>query len=93
MNKKEYVLRMLDALQNTRPLARGLKILVDANPINKTLLDILIRTFQETIQTISDEQQKESLKKAADFLQKLKEKETESKKQDDEDLDKLITMI
>lgn len=81
---------MLDTLQNTRPLARGLKILVNANPLNETLIDILINTFTTTIKTLDDEKQKDSLKKSADFLQKLKEKEAESIKQDQEELDKLV---
>ena len=72
MDKKQYVLRMLDVLQNTWPLARWLKILINANPLDDTLINLLINTFKETIKTIDDEEQKASLQKATNFLEKVK---------------------
>jgi hypothetical protein len=93
MNKKEYVLRMLDTLQNTWPLAKGLKVLVNANPLDTTIVDLLITTFKETIKTLDDEKQQESLKKATSFLEKLKEKEHESTEQDQKDINELEGML
>lgn len=93
MNKKEYVLRMLDTLQNTRPLARGLKILVNANPLNETLIDLLITTFKDAIKTLDDQQQKASLEKASSFLEKVKAQETEAGKQDQKDINELEDML
>jgi len=93
MNKKEYVLRMLDVLQNNWPLARGLKILVNANPFDETLINLLINTFKETIKVLDDQKQQESLKKATNFLEKLKEQEHESTQQDQKDIDQLDAMI
>ena len=63
MDKKQYVLRMLDTLQDTWPLAKGLKILINAKPLDETLIDLLITTFKETIKTIDDEKQKDKVRK------------------------------
>lgn len=84
---------MLDTLQKVRPLAKGLKLLVEANPLDETLIDLLISTFKQTIATIQDQQQQASIQKAADFLQKLKNKETEAGKQDQKDIDELEGML
>lgn len=93
MDKKQYVLRMLEALQSARPLAIWLKLLVNANPFNDTLIDLLIQTFKTTIATLDDQKQQESLRKASDFLEKLKTQELESGKQDQKDINELENML
>ncbi len=93
MDKKQYVLRMLDTLQDTWPLAKGLKILINAKPLDETLIDLLITTFKETIKTIDDEKQKASLQKATSFLEKVKEQEIKSREQDQKDINELESML
>lgn len=93
MDKKQYVLRMLDALENIWSVAKWLKKLVEANPLNNALLDVLIKTFQETIKTIDNEEQKVKLQKASDFLEELKKQEDESIKQDQKDIADLESML
>lgn len=89
MDKKQYILKMLEALESTRPLARWLKILVQSNDVNDTIIDLLINTFQETIKNIQDEKTKEKLQHASSFLEELKNKEAQEKKQDELDIEKL----
>ena len=93
MDKKAYVLKMLEILQNTRPLARWLSILVQSNEVDDTIIELLINTFQESIKGIENQAQKESLQKATTFLETLKAKESEDKKQDDLDIQKMETLL
>jgi hypothetical protein len=93
MDKKQYVLRMLDTLQSIWPLARGLKLLIEAKPLDVMVIDLLITTFTETIKTIDDIQQKESLQKATNFLEKVKEQEIKSREQDQKDINELEAML
>ena len=93
MDKKQYVLRMLDALQNTWPLAIWLKHLVEANPLNNVLLDLLIKTFQETLKTIDDQAQKAKIQQASHFLEELKNQEIKSIEKDQEDIANLESML
>ena len=84
---------MLDTLQDTWPLAKGLKILINAKPLDETLIDLLITTFKETIKTIGDQKQKISLQKATSFLEKVKEQEIKSREQDQKDINELEAML
>lgn len=93
MDKKEYILRMLDILQNTWPLARWLRLLVESNNVNDNIIDILINTFQETIKNIQDNIIKDKLKNASSFLQELKQKEIEEKVNDEADIAKLEELL
>ncbi|MFZ2151111.1 MAG: hypothetical protein WAZ12_05355 [Candidatus Absconditicoccaceae bacterium] len=93
MDKKEYILRMLDILQNTWPLARGLRLLVESNNVNDDIIDILINTFQETIKNIQDNIVKDKLKNASSFLQELKQREIEEKANDESDIAKLEELL
>ena len=93
MDKKTYTLRMLRNLQNTWPLAGGLIVLIEANPLDETLIDLLISTFTASIKTMDDSTQKAKLQQASNFLQRLKAKEMESNTQDQKDIDELDAML
>jgi hypothetical protein len=93
MSKKEYILKVLDALIGYRPLARGLKILVDGNALDEATIDGLVDIFAETIDKIQDGEAKEKLQKSKDVLEKLKKIEREQHIQDTKSLDELDTMI
>ena len=84
---------MLDALQDIWPLAKGLKLLINTNAFNATIIDLLISTFKETIKTLDDATQKEKLQKATSFLEKVKEQEIRSRQQDQKDIDELETLL
>ena len=93
MDKKAYVLRMLEALQTTWPLAKWLMILVEANGVNDVIIDLLITTFEESIKGIQDETARETLEKASSFIKVLKEREEEDKKNDELDIQKMETLL
>ncbi len=93
MTKKDYVLKILDALTGYRPLARGLKILVDGNALNDTTIDHLVDIFAKTIEGLEDNEAKEKLQKSKDILEKIQKIEWEQHVRDQKSLDELDVMV
>lgn len=93
MNKQEYILKVLDALQDTRPLAPGLRLLVTNHVFNDQTLDALIEIFRAAIDTVYDQDQKEALQKSLDIAHKIKQVEQEALQQDTQDLADLENMF
>jgi uncharacterized protein YecA (UPF0149 family) len=93
MDKKEYILKLLDMLKDSLPLARWLIILIKNSDVDENLLDILIKSFQDSIDSITDENVKSQLKKWKEFLEEIKKRELDSKKLDEEDIAKLDDML
>lgn len=93
MSKKEYLLRLLDTLQDIWPLASGLYILVNANTVDENLIDILIKTIETSINTATDQVQRATLQKAKNFLQVLRDKEMVDKQQDEKDIKQLEDLL
>ena len=93
MTKKEYVLRLLTALEGKWDLAAGLKFLVEGDDISDSLLDSLQSTFSSAIDEITDEDAKQILQTSHDFLEKLKHVEFEQKQKDDTDIADLDAML
>jgi len=93
MDKKEYILKLLDMLKDSLPLARWLIILIKNSDVDEQLLDILIKSFQDSIDSITDENVKIQLKKWKEFLEEIKKRELDSKKLDEEDIAKLDDML
>jgi hypothetical protein len=63
MDKKQYVLKVLDLLKDTMPLARGLIILVQNTDVDQKLVDTLISAFNESLKDIKNEAIKNKLEK------------------------------
>jgi hypothetical protein len=93
MTKKEYILKVLDALIGYWPLARGLRILIDGNALNDKTIDSLVDIFAKTIDGLQDNEAKQKLQKSKNVIEKLKKIEREQHLQDKESLDELDTMI
>lgn len=93
MTKKEYIIKVLDALIGIRPLARGLKILVEGNTLDDTTIDNLVDILAKTIENLEDWEVKEKLQKSKNILEKLKEEEEKQHIMDEESLKELEQMI
>lgn len=93
MSKKEYILKVLDALIGYWPLARGLKILVDGNALDDNTIDSLIDIFAKTIDGLQDSEAKDKLQKSKEIIEKLKKIEREQYLKDQKSLDHLDDMI
>ncbi|MBU1757903.1 hypothetical protein KKG31_01780, partial [Patescibacteria group bacterium] len=64
MNKKEYILKLLDKFTDTREPAKGIKLLVESNTINEDTIDQLYNAFSEAVANIAETVGKEKLEKA-----------------------------
>lgn len=93
MDKKEYILKVLDALNGHWVLANGLKILVEGNALDDATLDGLIDIMTEAIDEVTTNEAKEKLQKSKDILEKLKYIETQQQLNDEHSLNELDTMI
>ena len=93
MTKKDYILKVLDALIGVWPLARGLKILVDGNALDDNTIDSLVDIFAKTIDELADSEAKAKLQKSKNVLEHLKELEREQHLKDEKSLEELDKMI
>ena len=93
MTKKEYILKILDALMGSWPLARGLKILVEGDALDENTVQKIVDIFAKTIDEIQDSKDKEKLIKSKNALEKLKQIEQEQHLRDEKSLGELDKMI
>ncbi len=93
MNKKDYILKVLDATMDYFPLARWLKILISWEALDDTTIDTLVDILSKTIAEIGDGEVKRKLQKSKEFLEKLKSIEQESHIQDEKDIEILENML
>lgn len=93
MTKKEYILKVLDALIGIWPLARGLKILVEGNVLDDKTIDSLVDILATTIDEINDGEAREKLQKSKDVIEKIKHIEREQHARDEKSLEELDQMI
>jgi len=93
MNKKEYVLKLLDMIKDAVPLAMGFKLLIEKTEVNDNILDMLIHVFDKTIHQMHDIKAKEQLEKSKSFLMRLKDTEAQENEIDQQDLQHLDDML
>ena len=93
MDKKVYLLKLLDSLKDIRPLAGEFEILVNEGNLTDELIDVLLTAIKESIHEVSDELAKEKLQKGANFLQQMKRIEAEKNAEDEADLAKLDNLL
>jgi len=93
MNKKEYVIKVLDMLKNSFPLALGLKYFVENADVDNRFLDTMIDVIQKSMDGIADGLEKQKLERSMNFLQQLKQQELSEKEMDQKDIDKLDELL
>lgn len=93
MDKKQYILTLLNNLLDTRAPAAWLKDLVEIWAFDDAGIDILITMFKTAIEKTKDEAQKTKLQKSVQFLEKLKEAESKEQEKDGKDIEELDKMI
>lgn len=93
MDKKEYLIKILEQLESTRNLAPWLKILVEQWNLDDSIVDILIEAVKWAIYTTKSELAKEKLEKWLSALEKMKQIEQESLEKDEKDLEELDKIL
>lgn len=91
MDKKQYVLKVLELLQDSLPLARWLIFMIKNTDVDDNLLNILIKASQDSMESVKDEDIPAQLLKLKTFLEELKK--TNSQKLDTEDITHLDAML
>lgn len=93
MTKREYVLKLLEVLLEFWPMAKGLKILVESNSVDESVLDAIILILKNAVNTTLSNEQKAKLQKGIDFLEKLKKTELVSQEKDAADIANLDNLL
>jgi len=93
MDKKEYLIKILEQLEPVWNLAPWLKILVEQWNLEDSMLDVIIEAVKWAIHTTKSELVKEKLEKWLNALEKMRELEQESVKQDEKDLEELDNIL
>lgn len=93
MDKKDFLIKILNQLEPVRNLAKWLEILIQEWDLGDDILDILINAVQWAINSAHSEIDKNKLQKWLDALQKMKEMEEKSRLKDEKDLAELENML
>ncbi len=93
MTKKEYLIKLLTALDGKWPMAAGLKLLIENNTLSGQTIDAMQSIFAESLKFVEDQESQKALQKSHNFLQKLKEIELSNQKKDSLDLDEMLENI
>ncbi len=90
---KDYVLALLDEFIEDRPLAKGLKVLVNSWNMDDKMLDGLAQIFQSVVHNVSLKADVGKFKKGLEYLEKVRNLEKQAQEQDTEELDELLDEI
>lgn len=93
MDKKQYVLKVLDAVKDAWDMAPWLKILVENNAIDDKVIDTLVSLFRDVAAKTTNQQAKVALEKSATLVGNLHEKEQIDHEKDLADLADLESMF
>ncbi len=93
MSKKDYVLKVLSVMQDSRPIAQWLSYLIEKNAFDETILDVLIKILQYSLQKVTNDKEKQKLEQAQTIFDKLKESEKTQQQLDEQDIKKLDELI
>lgn len=93
MDKKWYLIKLLDSMSEIWSLAKWLKIIVEKWELNDGILDMIIDALKWAIHTAKNGTAINKLQKWIDFLQKMKEMEIRQIEQDKKDIEQLDELI
>ena len=93
MDKKDYILKLLEQLKDTWPMATGLKILVEGNSLSDNSIEWIIQIIETAIQEVKEDEKKEKLSKWAEFLKKLQNIESTQQSKEQKELWELDQML
>ena len=93
MDKKEYVLKLLDSLSDVRSLAKWLKIIVERMELSTAVIDMLMDAIKWAVHSAKWDISTNKLQKWLDFLQKMKEMELRQNEQDKKDIEQMEELL
>lgn len=93
MNKKDYLIAVLEKLETEWLPAWWLKIIAQEWKLSNEMIDIFVEVIQMSLKDADNKQLQEKLQQSTDILQQIKNLEQESKQHDQEDLEALDTLL
>ncbi len=93
MDKKAYLLKLLDSLKDVRPLARGFIALIENDDLDEEFLVALKAALENAIRTTTDKFAQAKLQKGVSFLEHMRKIEAEKKAEDEADLAQLDELL
>jgi hypothetical protein len=93
MTKKDYMIKVLDAVGPYRNLAPSIRILLEWNILDDATLDAILAIFRQAAQWATDAMQAQKLIKSTQIIEQLKKSELEQEKQDSADLAELENLF
>ena len=93
MISKEYILKILNKLESYRPMAKGLKVLLDQDKLDEKTIQGLIAVFEQSIKEATDKKQKDKLQNSLDIIKKIQASEKEENEKENQNLDQLLDNI
>ncbi len=86
MTRKEYLLKVLSFLEKDRPVATGLKILIQEDALDTETLDTIQKILDDAIAKTKDQKEKNRLLKIRSHLDTLQQREQEERAMEEQDL-------
>lgn len=93
MDKKAYVLKALELLKDTWNLARAWIIIINQTDVDESILDIIIKTIDDSLSKVKDLEEKKKLTWLKEYLAKVKQAEHISQEEDKASLDELDKLL
>lgn len=90
MTKKEYLLKVLEKIQDVSPFARGLKLLIEKGNLSDEVVNIIQTLVDQKIQEERNTAEHEALEKASQVIGKLKNKESDLKQSEVAEMDTML---
>jgi len=89
MDKKAFVLQILDTIADARDMAPGLKLLIQNNALDEKAIDTLAWLFRQAAATTQNQKTQKILEKSASIVENIHTKEQEEQEKDLQDLKEL----
>lgn len=93
MDKKQYVLAILEKLAADWDIALWLHRIVSQYPISDTTLDALLHMFSSAAKSVSNAATQKKLQTSLEIIQKIKQREMDEKIQNDAELESMLNDI
>ncbi|MCK9466875.1 MAG: hypothetical protein M0P94_00960 [Candidatus Absconditabacterales bacterium] len=93
MNKKDYLIKLLEQLSPVRSLAKGFKIIVEQGELQDSIIDMLIEAIMGAIHTVKEQVSKDKLEKGLIYLQKIQNMEKKEDKENQKELEEIEEIL
>lgn len=80
-SKKEYLMKLLNSLQKSRPLAKGLLILIKENQIDEKTIETVSDMMIQTVDTIVEKKHQQKVQEGIEKLKHITAKEERHREQ------------